>query len=88
MNRDFRKPGTPPNREALPSPGEAALAGAAIAIGIILLGIQLWALTVALELYLAGEGEGIWGLAILSGVVFLGGLVALWLLRDRRVVGR
>lgn len=68
----------------LPSPGEQAMAGAAIAIGIILLGLQLWALTVALELYLAGEGERVWALALVSGVIFIGGILALRALRDRR----
>lgn len=66
------------------SPGEQAMAGAAIGIGVLLLGIQLWALSVALELYLEGESRGIWGLVALSGFVFGGGLLALRLLRERR----
>jgi hypothetical protein len=39
--------------------------------------MQLWLLTVALELYLGGEGGNIWALALLSGLVFAGGLYAL-----------
>lgn len=66
------------------SPGEQAMAGAAIAIGVLSLGIQLWALSVALELYLEGEGDNIWGLVVLSGLVFGGGLLALHQLRERR----
>ena len=69
-----------------PPPGRQALLLAALLIGFLLMGIQLWLLTVALELYLAGEGEGVWRIAIASGVVFLGGLLALRLLgRQPRV---
>ena len=53
---------------------------AALTIGILLMGIQLWLLTVALELYLAGEGDRVWQLALLSGALFLGGLAMLGLL--------
>lgn len=84
MSHDDRLTHTRRSPGPLPSPGERAMAGAAIAIGVILLGIQLWALTVALELYLGGEGERIWGLAVLSGLVFAGGLLALRALRGRR----
>ena len=61
-------------------PGREALVLASLLLGLIMMGIQLWLLTVALELYLSGEGEEIWGLAIGSGLVFAGGLAALWLL--------
>ena len=61
-------------------PGRQALLLGALLIGLIMMGIQLWLLTVALELYLSGEGQEVWGLAIASGVVFAGGLLALWLL--------
>jgi hypothetical protein len=54
---------------------------AAYTIGVVLLGVQLWLLTVALELYLGGEGERAWVLAILSAGVFAGGLLAYRLLR-------
>jgi hypothetical protein len=61
----------------------------ALLLGLVMLGIQLWLLTVALEMYLSGEGENIWGLAIASGVVFGGGLLATWLLsRSPKVVAR
>ena len=39
-------------------------------------------LTVALDLYLAGSARGSWLLALASGLVFLGGLLAV------RLVGR
>jgi hypothetical protein len=51
------------------------------------MGVQLWLLTVALELYLAGHGYQVWSLALVSGLIFLGGLFVLWLLGKRpRVV--
>jgi hypothetical protein len=46
-------------------------------IGLLLMGIQLWLLTVALELYLAGSGGRGWLLALVSGLIFLGGLLVL-----------
>jgi hypothetical protein len=64
-------------------PGRQALLLAALIIGLIMMAIQLWLLTVALELYLAGDGDHVWGLAIGSGIVFGGGLFAVWLLSRR-----
>lgn len=88
---DSRGTGTPhvPLSNIQEMPGRQALLLAALAIGIMMLGIQLWLLTVALELFLGGEGETIWGLAIVSGVVFGGGLLATWLLsrRPRNIIG-
>jgi hypothetical protein len=70
-------------------PGRQSLILGALCFGLLMLGIQLWALTVALELYLSGDGSAIWGLAIASGVLFAGGLLAAWLLSRRpRVAGR
>lgn len=56
---------------------------AALVIGLLMLGMQLWLLTVALEMFLRGDGEDIWGLAVASGVVFLGGLFTVRLLNRR-----
>lgn len=61
-------------------PGLQALLLAALSIGILMLAMQLWLLTVSLDLYLGGRGEGLWILALVSGVIFLGGLLALRLL--------
>lgn len=70
-------------------PGRQALLLGALLLGLIVLAIQLWLLTVALELYLSGEGDHIWGLALVSGLVFAGGLLAVWLLsRSPKVVSR
>jgi hypothetical protein len=71
-----------------PVPGREALLLAFLAIGLVLLAIQLWLLTVALEMYLAGHGREVWSLAIFSGLVFVGGLLSVWLLsRSPRLSG-
>jgi ABC-type multidrug transport system fused ATPase/permease subunit len=66
-----------------PPPGQMAIVMAGLVIGILLMGIQLWLLTVALDLYLAGKGREVWQLALLSGLIFLGGLAMLWLIGRR-----
>ena len=66
------------------APGQAPIVGAALTIGILLLGIQLWILTVALDLFLEGNGGRVWLLAAVSGLIFVGGLWVLWLLRRQR----
>jgi hypothetical protein len=66
-----------------PPPGQMTLVLAGLAIGLLLMGIQLWLLTIALDLYLAGAGTRIWQLALTSGAIFLGGLLMLRLLGRR-----
>jgi uncharacterized protein DUF6755 len=66
-----------------PSHGQAAIVLAGLTIGVILMGIQLWLLTVALDLYLSGRPEATWLAAAISGLVFLGGLLILRLLPKR-----
>ena len=61
---------------------------AGLTIGILLMGIQLWLLTIALELYLAGHGERVWLVALISGAIFAGGLFMLRLLRRRPQIRR
>lgn len=65
-------------------PGLQSLLLAALAIGILMLSLQLWLLTVALDLFLAGRGGEVWSLAFVSGLIFTGGFVALRLLSGRR----
>ncbi|MGH2365670.1 MAG: DUF6755 family protein [Chloroflexota bacterium] len=65
----------------LAPPGRDALSIAALAVGLLLMALQLWLLTVALELFLSGQGTSVWPLALISGLIFLGGLGVLWLLR-------
>ena len=91
-----RRPGIVPNGHIAPArlaawaspgdrplPGEGPLTGAALAIGLLLLAIQLWLLTVALDLYLAGNVSQGWALALGSGLIFLGGVIVLAVLRRR-----
>ena len=66
-----------------PPPGQMALIMAGLMIGLLLMSIQLWLLTIALDLYLAGAGRQIWLIALVSGAIFLGGLLMLRLLRRR-----
>jgi hypothetical protein len=74
-------PAEPPF-DGSPPPGAQAIVLTALAIGTLLVGLQLWLLTVALDLYLAGHGRGTWLLVFVSGLVFCGGLLAV------RLVGR
>jgi hypothetical protein len=66
-----------------PPPGLQAVVMSALMVGLLLMGIQLWLLTVALELYLGGHGSQVWLLALVSGLIFLGGLLVLNVLRRR-----
>jgi hypothetical protein len=77
------RPSRPIDAAAAPPPGQAALLGAGLALGMLLLAVQLWLLTIALELYLGGHAHNVWLLALISGVIFLGGLAMLWVLRRR-----
>ena len=63
------------DQESSPTPGRLAVVMAALMIGLLLMGTQLWLLTVALELYLGGHGREVWLLALVSGAIFLGGVV-------------
>jgi hypothetical protein len=66
-----------------PPPGRQAMLLAALIIGMLLMGIQLWLLTIALDLYLGGAGRQVWLLSLSSGLIFLGG-VLVWRLLARR----
>jgi hypothetical protein len=55
----------------------------ALALGLVLMTLQLWLLTVALDLLLGGERAGFLRLGLASGAIFAGGLLVLWLLRVR-----
>jgi hypothetical protein len=52
-----------------------------LSVGILLMSIQLWLLTLAFNLYLAGERTGTLIAAVASGVIFAGGLGMVWVLR-------
>jgi hypothetical protein len=72
--------GLEPVPERSPAPGRQAVVLAALLLALVLMGLQLWLLTVALELYLGGAGRQVWQLALASGLIFLGGLLTLRLL--------
>ena len=63
-----------------PPAGLSAIFMAGLAIGVLLLGIQLWLLTLALDLYLSGQTANTWELLLISGLVFVGGVLLLRLL--------
>lgn len=69
--------------EHSPPPGQIAVILMSLVIGLLLMGIQLWLLTVALDLYLAGRGGFLWLMGVISGLVFLGGLLILRVLDHR-----
>jgi hypothetical protein len=69
----------PQPEEERPGPprGQAAIALLGLMIGILLMGLQLWLLTLAFDLYLEGKQSETLIAAIISGLVFLGGLLML-----------
>jgi hypothetical protein len=69
--------------ERTPLAGRSAMGMAGLAIGILLLGLQLWLLTLALDLYLSGLTQNTWQLVLISGLVFLGALLPLRLLSQQ-----
>jgi hypothetical protein len=80
------EPGHDEQTDRPPPPGQGPIVLAGLSLGVVLMGIQLWLLTVALDLYLGGSGSQVWSIALISGLIFLGGLLMLWLL-DRRPHG-
>ena len=66
-----------------PPHGRSAMLLAGVIIGVLLVGVQLWMLTVALNLFLLGQTSGAWELVLISGLVFLGGVVV-WRVMDRQ----
>jgi hypothetical protein len=59
----------------------------ALTIGLFLMGLQLWLLTLAFNLYLAGDQGRVVVAAVISGLIFLGGWGMLILL-DRMAARR
>lgn len=91
MTTPLRSP-TPAFREqpkrAIPPPGEAGLVGAALMIGIVLLALQLWILTVTLEEFQRHNDQRTYLLAGISALIFAGGLAVRWLLKRTPSVRR
>jgi hypothetical protein len=67
-----------------PPPGQAAMMLAGLLLGLLLMGLQLWLLTIALDLYLSGRSDGTWQLALISGLIFLGGIFVMRVLVPQR----
>ncbi|HEX6535007.1 MAG TPA: DUF6755 family protein [Gemmatimonadaceae bacterium] len=63
------------------APGEEGVVSLGLGIGILLMSVQLWLLTLALNLYLLGDRRGTVIAAIVSGLIFLGGLLMLRVLK-------
>lgn len=61
--------------ERLPPPGQAAVAMLWLTIGLLLMAIQLWLLTMAFDLYRSGDRAETLGVAVVSGILFSGGLL-------------
>lgn len=80
---DYRGRPHPDGDDFRPPPGQASIMMAALLIGVMLMGIQLWLLTVALDLYLGGRGSEVWQMALLSGGIFAGGLAMIKLTHRR-----
>ncbi len=78
--REYNLSETTGDVERTPPTGRSAMMMAGLALGILLLAIQLWLLTLALDLYLSGHNENTWQLVLISGLVFVGGLLLLRLL--------
>jgi len=76
--RTYNLSETTGDTDRTPPVGRNAMFMAGLAIGMLLLGIQLWLLTLALDLYLSGRTDNTWQLVLISGLVFVGGF---WLLR-------
>jgi len=76
------------HRRTTPPPGEASLVSAALAVGILLMGLQLWILTVALEEFQRHNDARIYLLAGISALIFVGGLAIRWLLKRTPSVRR
>jgi len=64
-----------------PAPGQGGLVMLGLSVGILLMSVQLWLLTLAFNLYLSADRRGTLIAAIASGGIFLGGLLMLLVLR-------
>lgn len=69
--------------EYRPPPGQESIILLGLSIGILMMGIQLWLLTLAYDLYQLDEDRDLLLVAILSGLIFLGGLAILRFLDQR-----
>lgn len=80
MSDDPRRPPAPEDRRPGPPPGQGSVLLLGVTIGVLLMAIQLWLLTLAFDLYLSGEDTDTIVIAAVSGAIFLGGVLMLRLL--------
>ncbi len=73
-----------PGRRAAEEPSSGPVLATALVLGFVLMAIQLWVLTVALDLLLGGARDGFLRLVVTSAAVFAGGLLVLRLLEAPR----
>jgi hypothetical protein len=71
-----------------PAPGQGGLVMLGLSVGILLMSVQLWLLTLAFNLYLSADRRGTLIAAIASGGIFLGGVLMLLVLRRSARRGR
>ncbi len=76
----------PENEHSLGS--HLALIMFGLTVGLLLMALQLWLLTLAFDLYSSGDRLQTLVIACISGLVFLGGAGMLWLLDRGPRVGR
>ena len=67
-----------PEPQGPPDRGSVVLMG--VAVGVLLMSIQLWLLALAFEFYLSGHDSDVLWITAASGLIFLGGLLMLRLL--------
>jgi hypothetical protein len=63
--------------------GQHGLVQLGLGLGVLLMTVQLWLLTIAFNLFLAGQRRGTLLVAAGSGLIFVGGLLMLRLLGRR-----
>lgn len=73
-----------PSPNAPVEPWSGPILTTALVLGLVLMALQLWILTVALDLLLGGRTEGFLRLTLASAAVFAGGLLVLRLLEAPR----
>lgn len=82
MSAHDRHPAEPEKIE-LHRPGAPVIVLTGLIVGLVMMGIQLWLLTLAFDLYLSGKRGATLLAAAASGLIFLGGLLVLRLVEGR-----
>ncbi len=81
LDRDDQRLAIPTSSEGRhPAVGQTSIIMLGVTLGILLMSLQLWLLTLAFDLYLLGHKWETFRAAVFSGLVFVGGLIMLRLL--------